>query len=124
MTGTATNWARGILSGSARQAIEAVSRATTGGGRDSSEPVEVYRAINDMEAQVVKSFLESNDIPVMLRSESLGATLGITVGMLAEVRLFVPALLARQAMDLLEAQAEAVPEEYEALGEDPESAGE
>ena len=42
---------------------------TTGGDVQSGRPVEIYRAANEMEAQVIKSFLESNGIPVMLIEE-------------------------------------------------------
>ena len=105
MTASAINWARGLLARQSRN--KASVKATTGGGRSSGEPVEVYRAANELEAQVVKGFLETNDIPVMLRHESLGPTLGVAVGSLAEVRIMVPELLAGRAAELLDAQAEA-----------------
>lgn len=80
--------------------------ATTGGGQQSGEPVEVYRAANMLEAQVVKGLLESNDIPVLLVGESLGTTLAVSVGALAEVRVMVPEPLAARAVELLTEQAE------------------
>lgn len=105
MTTSAINWARGLLGLRPRE--DAASQETTGGGRKSGDPVEVYRASNQLEAQVVKGFLESNDIPVMLRWEAIGAVYGMTIGPLAEVSLLVAEPLAPQALELLETQAEA-----------------
>lgn len=104
MTAGSVDWMRGLLGGR-RARADAQSKATTGGGRQSGEPVEVYRALNEAEAMVVKGFLESDDIPVMLRWESIGPTLGISVGALAEVSVMVPEALAPRATELLEAQA-------------------
>lgn len=104
MTTSAINWAKGLLR--RKESEDAPARATTGGGRQSGDPVEVYRAANEMEAQVVKGFLESNDIPVMLRGEAIGQTIGFTVGPLAEVSVLVPEPLAPKAEELLQAQAE------------------
>ncbi|MEA3335661.1 MAG: DUF2007 domain-containing protein [Chloroflexota bacterium] len=75
---------------------------STGAGQQSGEPVEVYAASNDLEAQVIKSFLESNGIPVLLRGESLGTTLGVAMGRLARVSVMVPEPLADKATQLLE----------------------
>ncbi|MDW8316646.1 MAG: DUF2007 domain-containing protein [Anaerolineae bacterium] len=92
------------LSGGLLRRLEERARAAvmavTGGGR-SSELVEVYRAANELEAQVVKGLLETNDIPVLLQGESLRTALAVTVGPLAEVRVLVPAPLAEQAQALL-----------------------
>ena len=48
---------------------------TTGGGKYSDEPVQVYSAVNDLDAQVIKSYLESDDIPVLLQGEAGAACL-------------------------------------------------
>jgi hypothetical protein len=101
-----------------READSAASRATTGGGSQSSEPVEVYLAANDLEAQVIKGFLEANGIPVMLRREALGTTLGVAVGHLAEVSVMVPEPLADRAVELLEEQAELADQLPDLLDED------
>lgn len=92
--------------------------ATTGGEQHPGAPVEVYRAANMLEAQVVKGLLESNDIPVILTGESLGTTLAVSVGMLAEVRVMVPEPLAPRAVELLAVEAEAT----ETASEDAETA--
>lgn len=103
MTASAIDWMKGLLRPRVRAA--AAGRSTTGGGRQSGKPVEVYRAANELEAEVVRGLLETHDIPVLLRHESLGPTLAVTVGMLAEVRVMVPEPLAPKAVELLEAQA-------------------
>ena len=104
-----------------RDPDSAANRATTGGGSQSGEPVEVYLAANDLEAQVIKGFLEANDIPVMLRREALGTTLGVAVGHLAEVSVRVPAPLADRAVELLEEQAAAADQLPDLLDEDEDA---
>lgn len=116
MTASALDWLRGLRRGQPAANLEN-AKTTTGGGQQSSDPVEVYRAANELEAHVVKGLLESNDIPVMLVGESLGTRLGVSVGRLAEVRVMVPALLAPRALELLEEQAQessAAPDDTEA----------
>ncbi len=85
--------------------------ATTGGSKQPGGPVEVCIAANDLEAQVIKSFLESNGIPVMLQGDSVSKVYGFTVGGMAEVRVFVPEALASKAVELLEADDEGAEEE-------------
>lgn len=72
-----------------------------GGQRPPPEPVVVYRAANQFEAEVVAGRLKAAGIPAWLRSESLGHTYGLTIGPLAEVDILVPAALAEQARALL-----------------------
>ena len=91
---------------------------TTGGGKHSDEPVQVYSAVNDLDAQVIKSYLESNDIPVLLQGEAAGRVFGMMIGAMAEVRVFVPALLADKARELLEEVSEDAEEEDGAAGSD------
>lgn len=79
---------------------------TTGGDVQAGRPVEIYRAVNEMEAQVIKSFLESNGIPVMLQHEAISSVIGFSAGPLAEVGVFVPEPLAEQAIALLESDEE------------------
>ncbi len=74
--------------------------ATTGGSVD-QEPVVVWRATNQMEAQVVKGRLESEGIPAIIRGEALGAIYGLTVGTLAETSVLVPAALVDKAEAIL-----------------------
>jgi hypothetical protein len=103
MTSKAFKWSR-LFGGKADTGEK--SAATTGGSIQSGEPVEVCVAANDLEAQVVKSFLESNGIPVMLQGDAVSKVYGLTVGGMAEVRVFVPEPLAAKAIELLEASEE------------------
>ncbi len=51
--------------------------------------VEVLRAANEMEAQLIRGLLESHSIPCTLRGEALRLTHSITVDGLAEVKVLV-----------------------------------
>ncbi len=74
--------------------------ARTGGeGEDAWEVV--YVAANELEAEVVRGHLESEDIPVVLRGEALGRVYGMTVGPLAQVEVLVPVPLAEQARTIV-----------------------
>ncbi|GAB4521102.1 MAG: hypothetical protein Kow0047_32180 [Anaerolineae bacterium] len=73
-------------------------------------PVEVYRAGNELEAEVIRGRLESEGIPVFLRREAAGPVFGLTVGALAEVRVLVPAPLADKALEILNTPATTDPE--------------
>lgn len=75
--------------------------ATTGGSVD-QEPVVVWVAPNQMEAQIVKGRLESAGIPAIIRGEVLGAIFGLTTGTLAESAVLVPAALADKAEAILQ----------------------
>lgn len=77
--------------------------ATTGGSLD-QEPVVVWVAPNQMEAQIVKGKLESAGIPAIIRGEVLGSIFGLTTGTLAESAVLVPAALAEKAEALLQSE--------------------
>ena len=62
-----------------------------------------------MRGQVLKSYLESYNIPVALEYESAGLVYGITVDGLGEVRVMVPSRMARRARRLLVRQHRPVP---------------
>ncbi|MCP5107769.1 MAG: DUF2007 domain-containing protein [bacterium] len=55
-----------------------------------------------MEAEIVKSKLESFEIPCMLKFESAGRLLGITMDGLGEVKVMVPTDQYEKAMEILE----------------------
>ncbi len=75
--------------------------ATTGGELD-QEPVVVWVAQNQMEAQVIKGRLASEGIPALIRGEALGAIYGLTTGSLAQTAILVPAPLAEKAQLILQ----------------------
>lgn len=52
--------------------------------------VVVYRAYGMAEAELIKGYLESGDIPVDLDYESAGQVYGLTMDGLGEVRVCVP----------------------------------
>ncbi len=88
---------RSVTDGADEQGVLGV---TTGGSVE-QEPVVVWRATNQMEAQVVKGRLESEGIPAIIRGEALGAIYGLTSGTLAETSVLVPAPLADRAEAIL-----------------------
>lgn len=79
---------------------------TTGGGRDDQSPVVVWEAANRMEAEIVAGRLHSEDIPAIIRGESLGAIYGLTTGSLAAATVLVPAALAEKAIEILASAVE------------------
>jgi len=63
--------------------------------------VEVYRANNEMEAQVIKSLLESYGIPSLLKTHGTQSVFAITVDGMGEVTVMVRDSVAEQARDLI-----------------------
>jgi len=63
--------------------------------------VEVYRARNEMEAQVIKSLLEGYDIPCVFRANAAPSVHMFTMDGLAEVRIMVSAALEEAARELI-----------------------
>jgi len=61
----------------------------------------VYVAKGHLQAQVIKTKLESEGIPVLLQYESLGLIYGITVNGLGEVRVMVPEAMAQEARQII-----------------------
>lgn len=94
-------WFRPKRSATAHEEAENATTAATGGDLD-QEPVVVWIAANQMEAQIVKGRLESEGIPAIIRGEALGAIYGLTTGALAESAVLVPAALADKAEAILQ----------------------
>jgi hypothetical protein len=63
--------------------------------------VEVYHANNDMEAQVIKSLLESFNIPCFLRSNAAPSVHVLTMDGMGEVKIMVLESLADKARELI-----------------------
>lgn len=63
--------------------------------------VEVYHAHNQMEAQVIKSLLESFDIPSVLKSNAAPSVHLLTIDGMSEVRVMVLESMAEQARELI-----------------------
>ncbi|MBM3189607.1 MAG: DUF2007 domain-containing protein [Chloroflexi bacterium] len=68
----------------------------------------IYVSQGPLVAEVVKSKLESYAVPVFLRYEAIGRTLGLTVDGLGKVEVLVPVSRAAEARDLL-AEADLLP---------------
>jgi len=63
--------------------------------------VEVYHARNSMEAQVIRSLLESYDIPCVLKSNAAPSVHMFTMDGMAEVRVMVLDSMVEEAKDLI-----------------------
>jgi hypothetical protein len=63
--------------------------------------VEVYKASNDMEAQVIKSLLQSYDIPCVLKSNAAPSVHMFTFDGMAQVKIMVLASQADKARELI-----------------------
>lgn len=100
-----TSWFRRKGNSIADEQAQTGTTAATGGAID-QEPVVVWVAANQMEAQIVKGRLESEGIPAIIRGEALGAIYGLTTGTLAESAILVPAALAEKAEALLQSEEE------------------
>lgn len=69
-----------------------------------TQPVTVYIAGNQIEAEIVKGRLENEGIPVLLSYESAGVVYGITVDGLGQVKVQVPSSFEQQAKHILDIQ--------------------
>jgi Putative prokaryotic signal transducing protein len=63
--------------------------------------VVAHIAQGELEANVIKSHLESEGIPVLLQYESAGRVFGLTVDGLGEIRILVPQKLAEEAKRII-----------------------
>jgi len=63
----------------------------------------VYIANGKLDAEMVKTFLESSGIPATLDQESIGGSFGLTIGKLGEVEVLVPSENETEAKKLLDA---------------------
>jgi hypothetical protein len=67
--------------------------------------VEVYRAVGEAEALIIKSLLESNDIPCLLKSHAAPSVHVFTVDGMGEVKVMVSESKAGEARRLIGEQA-------------------
>lgn len=65
----------------------------------------VHIAQGEFEANVIKSHLESEGIPVLLEYEAIGRIYGITVDGLGMIKVLVPKKCAEEAKRIIEPQA-------------------
>ncbi len=62
----------------------------------------VYTAAGLIQAEIIKSLLESAELPVQLSQDSAGAVYALTVGPMGEVDVLVPDARAAEAQALIE----------------------
>ena len=72
--------------------------------------VKVYTEMGQLRAHVIKTRLESEGIPVLLRYDSASIVFGITVDGLGKVEILVPEPLAERARAILAKPAPLVPD--------------
>jgi hypothetical protein len=70
--------------------------------KDNSAPVIVARAWADSEASVIKSLIESYNIPCHYMSELPNRLYPVSTEGLGPIRIFVPASLAQEAIRILD----------------------
>ena len=70
--------------------------------RKNDQLKEVYRAMNQFDAESIRLLLDSFQIPVELIGESAGKAIGLGVGPLGEVSVYVPKDRAKEATDLIQ----------------------
>jgi len=80
---------------------KSASAETTPSGRESIRWVKVAVNLNPGEATIIKSRLESEDIPAIVQQEAMGIVLGLTVGPMGSAKVLVPEPLAEQALEIL-----------------------
>jgi len=66
--------------------------------------VEIYRAGGEVEAQVIRSLLESCGIKALLSGEAVRFVYGFTLDGLAEVKIFVKQEDVKEALEIITAQ--------------------
>ena len=69
-----------------------------------SEFVVIETVHGELPAQVLKTHLESEGIPVLLKYESVGILYALTADGLAEVKILVPREFAEEAKDIIKSQ--------------------
>jgi hypothetical protein len=69
--------------------------------KNSEKLVEVFKAHGEMEAQIIKSKLECNGIPALLKSTAAPSVHAFVVDGLGEYHIMVPESLFNDALDVL-----------------------
>lgn len=85
--------------------------------------MKIYTAAGDLEAEMIKGFLQAQGLDVTISQESVARTLGLTAGKLGEVQVLVPESQVVEAQNLLAAMrgGEFEDTEFADLGESHDS---
>lgn len=73
-------------------------------GNSKSDFVVISIVQGEVAANIIKSHLESEGIPALLKYESVGRVFGLTVDGLGQVKILVPQELADEAKHIIEAR--------------------
>lgn len=73
-------------------------------GNSKSDFIIISIVQGEMAANIIKSHLESEGIPVLLKWESVGRVFGLTVDGLGQVKILVPQEFADEAKRIIEAR--------------------
>ncbi len=65
--------------------------------------IKIYSTKGQLEAEMIKGFLEAQGLDVVLSQESIGRTYGLTAGSLGQVKILVPETQAEEAASILNA---------------------
>jgi Putative prokaryotic signal transducing protein len=65
--------------------------------------VHVYTVMGPLQGEMIRAFLESKGITVMISEESAGRAYGIQVGAMGEAQVYVPETQAEEAKEILAA---------------------
>jgi hypothetical protein len=79
--------------------------------KDSSKLVTVHTADNLPEAEIVKGRLEFEGIPAILKYESAGMVIGVTVDGLGQIDVQVPEAYQKRALEILSRKESDYPSE-------------
>ena len=69
--------------------------------------IEVYKARGELEAQLIKSMLDSYNIPCVLRSNAAGSVHSFVFDGMGEVRIMVPESHAEEARNIIGSEYQA-----------------
>jgi hypothetical protein len=72
--------------------------------------ISVYKACGQPEAEIVKGRLNVENIPAVLKYESLGSVYGLTIDGLGQVEVLVPLKYAEQAREILDHDTDLKPD--------------
>jgi len=70
--------------------------------KNSEEMIEVYRATGEIEAQIIKSLLDSYGIPCLLKSNAAPSVHVLTVDGMAEIKVMVWESMVDKAKELIQ----------------------
>ena len=70
--------------------------------KNSEEMIEVYRATGEIEAQIIKSLLDSYGIPCLLKSNAAPSVHVLAVDGMAEIKVMVWKSMADKAKELIQ----------------------